>query len=102
VRLIGRDLIQQFARKHPDSRSSLRSWTQIIESNSFKHFVDLRRAFGSADQVRPYTVFNISGNKFRLIAVVNYALQTVSIESVLTHAEYDEGRWRKLNDYRNT
>jgi mRNA interferase HigB len=95
VRLIGRDLIQIFARKHPDSRSSLKSWTQAMESNSFKHFVELKKTFGSADQVKPYTVFDISGNKYRLIAVVDYALQAVSIECVLTHAEYGEGRWRK-------
>ena len=66
-----------------------------MESNSFNHFVELKKTFGSADQVKPYTVFNISGNKYRLIAVVDYALQSVSIECVLTHSEYDEGRWRK-------
>ncbi|MBI2532282.1 MAG: type II toxin-antitoxin system HigB family toxin [Deltaproteobacteria bacterium] len=95
VKLIGRDLIQLFARKHPDSRSSLKSWTQAMESNSFKHFVELKKTFGSADQVKPHTVFDVSGNKYRLIAVVDYALQSVSIECVLTHAEYGEGRWRK-------
>ena len=95
VKLIGRDLIQRFARKHPDSRSSLKSWTQAMESNSFKHFVELKKTFGSADQVKPHTVFDVSGNKYRLIAVVDYALQSVSIECVLTHAEYSEGRWRK-------
>jgi len=66
-----------------------------MESNSFKHFVDLKKTSGSADQIKPHTAFNISGNKYRLIAVVDYALQSVSIESVFTHAEYDEGRWRK-------
>lgn len=66
-----------------------------MESNSFKHFVALRKTFGSADQVKPYTVFNISGNKYRPITIVDYALQFVSIECVLTHAEYDEARWRK-------
>jgi mRNA-degrading endonuclease HigB of HigAB toxin-antitoxin module len=63
--------------------------------NSFNHFVELKKTFGLADQVKPHTVFNISGNKYRLIAVVDYALQSVSIEFVLTHSEYDEGRWRK-------
>ena len=66
-----------------------------MESNNFKHFVELKKTFGSADQVKPYTVFDISGNKYRLIALVDYALQSVSIESVLTHAEYGQGRWRK-------
>lgn len=95
MKLIGRDVIQRFVRTHPDSRSSLKSWIQAVESNSFKHFVDLKKTFGSADQVKPHTVFDISGNKYRLIAVVDYTIQSVSIECVLTHAEYDEGRWRK-------
>jgi len=54
-----------------------------------------QKTFGSADQVKPHTVFNISGNKYRLIAVVDYTLQFVPIEHVLTHSEYDEKRWRK-------
>ena len=66
-----------------------------MESNSFKHFVDLKKTFASADLVRPHTVFDISGNKYRLIAVVDYSLQAVAIECVLSHAEYDKGRWRK-------
>ena len=65
-----------------------------MESNSFEHFIDLKKTFGSADQVKPHTVFDISGNKYRLIAVVDYSLQSLSIESVLTHAEYSKGRWR--------
>jgi len=66
-----------------------------MESNRFNHLVDLKKTFGSADQVEPHTVFNISGNKYRLIATVDYSLQSVAVECVLTHAEYDEGRWRK-------
>jgi mRNA interferase HigB len=68
---------------------------QIMELNSFNHFVELKKTFGSADQVKPHTVFNISGNKYRLITVVDYALQSISIECVLTHAKYDKGRWKK-------
>ncbi|MBI4677052.1 MAG: type II toxin-antitoxin system HigB family toxin [Elusimicrobia bacterium] len=66
-----------------------------MESNGFQNFVELRRAFGSVDYVSPHAVFNISGNKYRLIGVVNYGLQTVAIKHVLTHAEYDRGAWRK-------
>lgn len=80
--------------RHPDSASSLKAWTQNIEQNAFKHFVQLRQAFATADYVSPYTVFNIAGNKYRLIAVVSYALGAVSVEHILTHPQYDKGRWR--------
>jgi mRNA interferase HigB len=79
---------------YPDSVSSLKAWTQNIEQNTFKRFVQLRQAFAAADYVSPYTVFNIAGNKYRLIAVVSYALGAVSVEHVLTHAQYDKDQWR--------
>lgn len=94
MRLIGRDRIRAFVREYPDSGPSLRSWVQVIEANRFKHLVDLKATFRSADYVKPYTVFNISGNKYRLVALVDYALQTMSVEYVLTHEEYDERGWR--------
>ena len=84
-----------FIKKHPDSHSSLESWVQIIERNHFNHFIHLRQTFGSVDYVKPYVVFDISGNKYRLITLINYALGLMSVEQILTHLEYDKGKWRK-------
>jgi len=95
VRLIGRELIDSFSREHPNAKSALKGWTQAIESNGFQHFVDLRRIFGTADHVKPHTVFNIAGNKYRLIALVHYSLQSVVVEEILTHRDYDKGQWRR-------
>lgn len=81
--------------RRSDSASSLRAWAQHMEQNGFKHFAHLRQVFRAADYVAPYTVFNIAGNKYRLIAVIYYPLQAVSVETVLTHAEYDRGNWRQ-------
>lgn len=61
----------------------------------YKHFVQLRQTFASADYVSPFTVFNIAGNKYRLIAIVSYGLGVVSVEHILTHREYDKDRWRR-------
>ena len=51
--------------------------------------------FGSADQVKPHTIFDICGNKYRIVALVHYLLQSVTVDEVLTHKEYDQGKWRK-------
>ena len=67
-----------------------------MESNDFRNFVDLRQAFNSVDYVKPYSVFNIAGNKYRLISVVNYDLASAVIKHVLTHSDYDKGKWRTL------
>ncbi len=68
---------------------------QIVESADFRHFVELKNTFGAADQVKPHTVFDISGNKYRIIARVHYQFQTVVVEEVLTHKDYDKGKWRR-------
>lgn len=95
VRIVGQDRADAFARKRPHAREPIRTWAQILKSKDFDSLVDLKKAFGPADYVRPYTIFNIGGNKFRLIAVIDYDLGIVSISNVLTHEEYDRGRWRK-------
>lgn len=55
--------------------------------------------FPLADQVANLTVFNISGNKYRLIALVDYTYQKVFIRYILTHAEYDTDNWKKDSWY---
>ena len=89
------DRISGFIQRHPDSETSLKAWQLNMESNSFQNFAELKRMFGSADYVRPCVVFNISGNKYRLIAVINYELGNVHVQDVLTHAEYDKEKWRQ-------
>jgi mRNA interferase HigB len=60
----------------------------------WQNFVDLRQVFPSADQVGNLTVFNIGGNNYRLITLVDYKYQKVFIRHVLTHAEYDKEEWK--------
>ena len=55
----------------------------------------MKLTFRTADFVGPQTVFNIGGNKYRLIALVNYSLQTVLVRRVLTHAECDKEDWKR-------
>lgn len=95
MKLIHRERIQEFIQLHPDARSSLKAWALLMESNDFKNPAALKQACRSADYVRPFWVFNIAGNKYRLIALIDFSLSLAAIEDVLTHTEYDKGKWRK-------
>ncbi len=95
MHVITRKRLNEFAELHPDVKNALAQWHKLIKRNEFVSFVQLRELFPSADQVGKLTVFNIGGNKVRLIAAIHYNRKKVYIRAVLTHAEYDEERWKK-------
>ena len=66
-----------------------------METGQFKSFAEVKRAFGAVDKVAEWHVFGIGGNKYRLIAYLRYDWQRCFIRHVLTHAEYDKGRWQQ-------
>ena len=66
-----------------------------MKQNNFASFAELRAMFPSADQVGKLTVFNVGGNKVRLVAAIHYNRRKVYIRAVLTHPEYDEGKWKE-------
>jgi mRNA interferase HigB len=73
---------------------SLSNWLAITRRARWQTFGELRAECGSADLVGRRTVFNISGNKYRLIARVNYLTQRVFILRIMKHVEYDRGDWK--------
>jgi mRNA interferase HigB len=95
MHIITRKRLLDFAQKYPDCKSGLETWYRIIKHSNFKKFIELRKVFPSTDQVGKFTVFNIGGNKARLIAAVHYNTQRVYIRYVLTHAEYDRNKWKE-------
>ncbi|MDY6987229.1 MAG: type II toxin-antitoxin system HigB family toxin [Thermodesulfobacteriota bacterium] len=95
MHIITRKRLLDFAKKHPDCSTALESWYRIVKHTDFDSFAELRRTFPSADVVGNLTVFNIGGNKARLIAAIHYNTHRVYIRHILTHEEYDRGSWRK-------
>ena len=84
-----------FWEKHPESKGALARWFKIASATEFADFDVLRKTFPSADYVDRWVVFNISGNKYRLIASIHFNRGKVYVRHVLTHSEYDKGGWKK-------
>ncbi|MEZ4608095.1 MAG: type II toxin-antitoxin system HigB family toxin [Deinococcales bacterium] len=80
--------------KVSDSQHSLMRWFQVVSRQSFTSFAELRAVFPNADQVNDLTIFNIAGNKYRLIASIHFNRGKIYIRHILTHAEYDRERWK--------
>jgi mRNA interferase HigB len=95
MHVITRKRLNEFAAKHPETRPALAQWYHLARKTRFRNFVDLRPTFPSADVVGKFTVFDIGGNKVRLIAAIHYNRGELYIRHVLTHEEYDRGNWKK-------
>ena len=95
MHVITRKRLVDFASKHPDCATALDSWYRIIKHTRISNFVELRLLFPSADQIGGLTVFNIGGNKVRLVAAIHYNSQKIYIRQVLTHKEYDKNKWKE-------
>jgi len=95
MHIITRKRLNEFARKHPEVENALANWYRITKQNNFTTFSELRATFPSADRVGKLTVFDIGGNKVRLITAIHYNRRKIYIRAVLTHSEYDEGAWKE-------
>jgi mRNA interferase HigB len=95
VRVISKKAILEFVRNHADALEPLEHWYQVTKTAEWSTLADVRADFGHADVVGKYTVFNIGGNKYRLITTIKYRWQVVYIRHILTHAEYDRGGWKR-------
>ncbi len=66
-----------------------------MKRNSFSTFNELRAAFPTADKVDDLIVFNIGGNKYRLIASIHFNRGKAYVRHILTHFEYNKGAWKR-------
>ena len=94
MKLISNKRLREFASRHPQAEQPLQDWRRLIERGDYDSFAALRATFASVDKVDDRYVFNIGGNKYRLIASVAFVVRTVWVKAVLTHAEYDKGTWK--------
>lgn len=91
MRVISNRRLVDFAAPNPESTTALKVWRKCVESNPIAHFADVNALFRSVDRVGKFCVFDICGNRFRLIAAVHFDRQLLFVRHLFTHAEYD--RW---------
>jgi mRNA interferase HigB len=99
MRVISLKRLREFWKKHPDAQEQLRTWFKVSEKADWDSIQSIRTAYAHADAVTLdsglcVTVFNIGGNKYRLITAVVYEHRRVYVKRVLTHAEYDKQKWK--------
>ncbi len=99
MRVISIKTLRDFWQRHPDAERPLKDWFGLAEAGEWRSFMDMRQVCRSADTVRvgsgnTVTVFDIGGNKYRLITAIHYNTGVVYALMVLTHREYDAESWK--------
>ncbi len=90
MRIIAKRTLRLFWQRHPTAEGALRTWHQVVQSADWLGPEQVKRQFGSASFVADNRiVFNIGGNKYRLVVRVSYTARLVYIRFIGTHAEYD-------------
>lgn len=98
MRVISKARLRQFWERANcgESEGPLRAWYTHVSDRSvaWQNWSDVKTTFGSADLVGNCVVFNIGGNRYRLITRILYASQKVFVLKVMTHKEYDDQKWK--------
>ncbi|MDR6966930.1 mRNA interferase HigB [Flavobacterium arsenatis] len=91
MRIVTFKRIQEFSENHSDAQTALTIWYHTTISKNWSNLADIKLTFNSVDYVgNNRYVFNIKGNKYRLIAIISFNAQKVYIRFIGTHSEYDK------------
>ena len=91
MHIFGKIKIEQFISEHAITKSALEKWINIVKSSEWKNHAELKQTFPSADYVgNAKYVFNIKGNGYRIVAVVVFVEETLTIRFIGTHEEYSK------------
>lgn len=97
MRIISKSKLIEYYNKVPQAKTALEEWYEKTKKAEWNNLIDIRNTFNSVDYVgNQRYVFNIKGNDFRLIVLIQFTPHTVYIRFVGTHAEYD-----RITDIKN-
>jgi mRNA interferase HigB len=102
VNVISRKTIRSFYNAKPARKlhaGAFEAWFKLAKRARWSDFHDLKSTLGQSDVAhgrngRTATIFDIGGNKYRIVARVDYLRQTVRIVAIMDHAEYDKQQWK--------
>jgi mRNA interferase HigB len=94
MRIVGTDQIEAFCRKRRTARRHFDRWLQAVEGAAWKKWADVTQTYVKASKAGLCVVFDVQGGSFRIITRIDYEFQVLSVLHVLTHQQYDQGKWK--------
>jgi len=92
--VISQATLRAFWQKYRDAEGPLKEWYKTCRKATWQSLAEVRRTYPHADAYGACTIFNIKGNHYRLIVKMEYEVQAIYVKRALTHAEYNQERWK--------
>ena len=99
MHLISAGKLKESSAVYPDVKEVIKSFYKKVEKSTWQNLIDVQQDYQDAEAVGEFTVFNIKGNKYRLILDINYTDQLAYFKYFLPHAEYDKDQWKNDQYY---
>jgi mRNA interferase HigB len=94
MHVVSHNAIRVFCEEHPHARNAPDHWYRVAKQAAWSCFAEVKQLFHTADFVAPHVVFHTGGDKFRLIAEMNFTRRVLFIRRIMTHKEYGKGAWK--------
>ena len=94
MHIISKRPLREFWARIPEAEQPLKEWWSNVSKAIWANPADVKSTYNTVDIYKACVIFDIGGNKYRLIAKIEFAIQTVFVKHVLTHKEYDRGNWK--------
>jgi mRNA interferase HigB len=94
MHLISIGKLKEASAFYPNVEQVIENFYTKVENSTWQSLIDVQEDYRDAEAVGNFTVFNIKGNKYRLIVGINYEKQVVYFKYFLIHAEYDRNQWK--------
>ena len=95
MHIISKKRLREFWKENSVAQLPLDNWYRVAKKATWQSIAETRAVFPHAYAAYDCTVFNIGGNKYRLIVEIKYDRQVIYVKHVLTHKDYDQGAWEK-------
>lgn len=93
MRVISNKALVDFAALHPEADGALQAWRKLLEAAAVANFAALRQLVNSVDKAGDFFVFDVGGNKCRIVAAIHFNRGLLYVRHVFTHPQYD--RWSR-------
>lgn len=91
MRIFTEQVLKEYIAVRPEVKTALQEWVMIVKQSQWTCFADIKATFNSVDSIgNQRYIFNIKGNKYRLVVVIKFTIKFVYIRFIGTHTEYDK------------